>query len=589
MPADSPFVSTLDSRPQLGFEPVPFRIRVGVTGHRTLPDAESVRQIVHDSLRNWTPTLFPVSAQGRVHRVLAKGHTPLAYTILSPLAEGADRVVANAVLELPDSQLEAVLPLPIDEYKKDFSGDGSLAEFDSLLARSAQPLCLMAEEQKPSCAEPAPYDRKLAYENVGRYVVNHCDLLLAVWNGGPSRGRGGTAEIVAYAQEQHIPVLHIWSDKARLLNPDRFARLDAEALCGLDRWNRTHIHADRYADAFSAEEKSLFAPLPASEGKPPQEPPLSEPVKQLVRTKMLTYYARGSAIAEACRDRFQGGGWKIYFFSALAVAFAALGVVSGEWHLKVGEMHIAPFCFLFELLLLVFMVSMLKRTHHAQTHPDWIENRFLTERIRCAAFLAICGVQAESIDVPPFMGAQPVDRSWMARVLDEMWLRMPRPEPSGPDQVAPLRQYLSQRWLLDQIRYHHSKSARENRMLLLYATGGKIVVPATMAVAALHFAMGLHEFKAMGVRVFESGMTILALTLPAVAAMLVGIETYREFRRLSVRSAMMETRLEQLNRRLLSASTPGELFSLLRRIDKVMLQETQDWMTLMRYVEIKAG
>jgi len=170
-----------------------------------------------------------------------------------------------------------------------------------------------------------------------------------------------------------------------------------------------------------------------------------------------------------------------------------------------------------------------------------------------------------------------------------MWLRMPRLEPSSLGEVAPLRQYLSQRWLSDQIRYHHGKSARDNRMSLRFAALGKIAVPTTMVVAALHFAMGLHEFAANGVRFVESAMTVLALTLPAMAAALVGIETYREFRRLSVRSAMMEARLEQLNRRLLSASTPEELFSLLRRIDKVMLQETQDWMTLMRHVEIKAG
>jgi len=588
MPIDSPSVS-LAFRSQLDFEPLPFRIRVAVTGHRVLPDVESVRQIVHDSLRNWTPALFSAQAQSKVQDVLAKGHTPLAYTILSPLAEGADRVVAQAILELPAAQLEAVLPLSIDEYKKDFSSTASLAEFDSLLALSARQLCLMTEDQKSSRAEPDSHARQLAYENVGRYVVNHCDLLLAVWDGGPSHGRGGTAEIVAYAQEQHIPVLHIWNGKAQLLNPDRFAPLDAEALCGLDRWNRASIHADRYADAFDAQEKSLFAPLPASKGESPQEPPLSAPVKQLVRTKMLTNYARGSAIAESCRDRFQGGGWKIYSFSALAVFFAALGVVFGEWHIEVKEVPAAPFCYLFELVLLLVMVFMLKRTHHAQTHPDWIENRFLTERIRCAAFLAICGVQAAPIEVPPFMGAQPVDRSWMARVLDEMWLRMPRLEPSSLGEVAPLRQYLSQRWLSDQIRYHHGKSARDNRMSLRFAALGKIAVPTTMVVAALHFAMGLHEFAANGVRFVESAMTVLALTLPAMAAALVGIETYREFRRLSVRSAMMEARLEQLNRRLLSASTPEELFSLLRRIDKVMLQETQDWMTLMRHVEIKAG
>jgi hypothetical protein len=37
-------------------------------------------------------------------------------------------------------------------------------------------------------------------------VVDRCDALIAVWDGEKSRGRGGTAEIVGYAQEQGVPI-----------------------------------------------------------------------------------------------------------------------------------------------------------------------------------------------------------------------------------------------------------------------------------------------------------------------------------------------------------------------------------------------
>jgi hypothetical protein len=36
--------------------------------------------------------------------------------------------------------------------------------------------------------------------------VESSDVLLALWDGGASRGRGGTAEIVAYARERGVPV-----------------------------------------------------------------------------------------------------------------------------------------------------------------------------------------------------------------------------------------------------------------------------------------------------------------------------------------------------------------------------------------------
>ena len=48
---------------------------------------------------------------------------------------------------------------------------------------------------------PAADSRTEAYEQAGRYIVEHSDVLLAVWDGLPARGRGGTAEIVAWARD----------------------------------------------------------------------------------------------------------------------------------------------------------------------------------------------------------------------------------------------------------------------------------------------------------------------------------------------------------------------------------------------------
>jgi hypothetical protein len=53
-----------------------------------------------------------------------------------------------------------------------------------------------------------------AYAAVGRYVVDHCDVLIAVWDGKPSASRGGTAEIVRYALQQDRPVLRVWGDSS---------------------------------------------------------------------------------------------------------------------------------------------------------------------------------------------------------------------------------------------------------------------------------------------------------------------------------------------------------------------------------------
>ena len=44
-------------------------------------------------------------------------------------------------------------------------------------------------------------DRQAGYERSGQYIADQCDALIAIWDGLPARGRGGTAEIVAYARK----------------------------------------------------------------------------------------------------------------------------------------------------------------------------------------------------------------------------------------------------------------------------------------------------------------------------------------------------------------------------------------------------
>jgi hypothetical protein len=56
---------------------------------------------------------------------------------------------------------------------------------------------------------PAAASRDEAYEATGLYVVEHSDVLIAVWDGRPARGRGGTASIVARARERGLPMAWI--------------------------------------------------------------------------------------------------------------------------------------------------------------------------------------------------------------------------------------------------------------------------------------------------------------------------------------------------------------------------------------------
>ena len=118
--------------------------------------------------------------------------------VLSALAEGADRLVVREALALPGTTLIAVLPFTADDYGRDFKTEESRSEFAELLARAR------AVEVMPPTST-----RDAGYEAQGRWIADHSDVLLVVWDGGPSRGQGGTAEIVAYAADRGTPILWV--------------------------------------------------------------------------------------------------------------------------------------------------------------------------------------------------------------------------------------------------------------------------------------------------------------------------------------------------------------------------------------------
>jgi hypothetical protein len=113
-------------------------------------------------------------------------------------------------LKIPDSEIEVVLPFAKEEYLKDFETEQSRQEFEELYRKAVNPIELKGHlfTERLSTTDRAEMRNK-AYEDVGRYVVTHCDVLIALWDGKPSRGKGGTAEVVAFAREKKRPLIII--------------------------------------------------------------------------------------------------------------------------------------------------------------------------------------------------------------------------------------------------------------------------------------------------------------------------------------------------------------------------------------------
>jgi hypothetical protein len=153
-------------------------LAIGVTGHRILAEPERVAAGVESALDRIEAT-FP----GR----------PLV--VISALAEGADRLVAEAVLVRPGARLRAILPMPRSDYLDDFASPESRDAFLRLLGRADEVVEL-----------PARATRDDAYAAANEWMLERVDVLVAVWDGRGAQSRAGTAEVVARARARSLPL-----------------------------------------------------------------------------------------------------------------------------------------------------------------------------------------------------------------------------------------------------------------------------------------------------------------------------------------------------------------------------------------------
>jgi hypothetical protein len=169
---------------------------IGVTGHRPA------------RLRNADLGLL----RQRIADVLASvraGRLSTALSVLSPLAEGADQIVARVALDA-GCQLAAVLPFPRDDYAQDFATAAAKAEYRALLALASTVVELDG-------LRTTTQERDAAYSAAGAYTVAHGDMLLAIWDGEAARGPGGTAQVIESALDAQKPVIWIHANHPHTL------------------------------------------------------------------------------------------------------------------------------------------------------------------------------------------------------------------------------------------------------------------------------------------------------------------------------------------------------------------------------------
>ena len=111
------------------------------------------------------------------------------------LAAGADQTLAFCVLAAGGG-INAVVPAR--GYRDTLTGQDQKV-YDHLLALAKGVIEL--PNAKPSEA---------AYFEASRVIVDRSHLLIAVWDGQPAAGLGGTGDVVAYAKQQRVDVEVLW-------------------------------------------------------------------------------------------------------------------------------------------------------------------------------------------------------------------------------------------------------------------------------------------------------------------------------------------------------------------------------------------
>lgn len=220
--------------PDNGHSIVPLVFTVAITGHQDIDPA------LHDALRAQVRTLLEDARAGvlggKASNAIDAGRE-VSFRFVSALAPGADQIGARAALDLasaaPDDpqgwRLHAVLPFARDTCARlaaaalrtrglePAAAEPAVAAIAELADKADRVLELADWQPSPAPADSDAarndgYWQSRRYATLGQLLVRQADLLIALWDGAPPNGPGGTADVVSEARRSGVPV--VWIDRA---------------------------------------------------------------------------------------------------------------------------------------------------------------------------------------------------------------------------------------------------------------------------------------------------------------------------------------------------------------------------------------
>jgi hypothetical protein len=585
-------------------------LRVGITGHRPdkLDDMNS--ELLNERLSEIFGQLKTIVRRARDKAPEAfSEHSPLLY-LISPLADGADQIVADKAIE-EGFELQCPIPFLNQDGKNPYGKhlqDAVVFEMDG-----------------------SQQNKEEAYESAGRMVLRHSDVLIAIWDKNNPRGIGGTGQIVDEARKLWIPTIWISPVKphdALLLIPHKDGTWNELDLSWLDDLLITKLipptqsehqqsnHHQQTSDLRNEYFQETILPFGAKfvgkfisellhgrillpHSKRAEEDWSAQiqqwtdfsletrtaikEVVQRIENKIRAHYEYADELANRYSSLYYRGFKWNYLMSGFAVMFAflifAFGKNNIEWAVNISYLE---FFALFSIIV-VYLCD--KR---GKWYDRRIDYRLLAEMIRQTRFLATVG------RIPPISAPQTIHThygdpsgSWVhwhyLAVVKQVGMPHTKLMPEYLRAVARLIKSETD----EQAEYHDRKSIQNSKIdHRLHQITVWLFVIAVLACAA-HLLMEwlvpylghtIHENEEM-VKTFLSFLTIVS---PAFGAACAGIKSQGEYERIARHSAAMADYLKEKSQQLdkLQHDTHLNSGALARVVDDIAekrIEEVLDW------------
>ena len=574
----------------------PLPLVIGVTGHRDLreEDLPELRRIVRSlflELREKAP------------------NTPLE--ILSPLAEGADRLVAEIAFELGE-RVVVPLPMPIETYLDDFEAEESKAEFMRLLERADDVVELPIAEgsDREGIAEYGP-QRDRQYGVMGAWIVRNSHLLLALWDGVMSHLPHGTADVVMFNLEgipeefsrsaslieppEGDPVYHVVTPRrgaeiprdalsVRRLFPPRFsegnegeARLTA-VIDATERFNRDVL---TQPDDF---EESCRQSIEWVAGDD------VEAIERLGHAPTLRLFS----LADTLANRFAGHTRVSLKWIFILVAVSALFFDIYTHVYLLAWPLLATY-----LLGLVVVYVLVLRSSRGEFHSRYLDYRALAEGLRVRLFWDIAGVDDEIADNYLHKQRSELDwiryalRVWKPRSAEETgYLSGVENNPSAPPEMTPEMRLdiVRRRWIEDQRAYFARSAAREEHAAHRAVMYGNIFIIIGILLALFQVVAQAIDNPDFTKEPNHWLLVAVALS-PIFAGLAVGYAEKRAHHDHARQYERMATHFSNATARFTEFLDAGDLERsrrLIEEIGKETLAENGDWVLIHRDRPIEA-